>query len=144
MVAPMLVLVACCCFLGLAPLAVAPVLDKAVAAWAPELRGTAPALATLAPLGWISVMGSLLLTGLLVLGALLWLCLRRSAVTSDVTWGCGYVAPTPRMQYTSSSFGQILVGLFGWALRPRLSLPKAAPLFPTPTSFHSEVPDPVL
>jgi hydrogenase-4 component B len=48
------------------------------------------------------------------------------------------------MQYTSSSFAQILVGLFGWALRPRRCQPEHLPLFPAKTRFHSEVADPVL
>jgi hydrogenase-4 component B len=48
------------------------------------------------------------------------------------------------MQYTSSSFAQILVGLFGWALRPRTRTPGKLPLFPNKTDFYSEVPDAVL
>jgi hypothetical protein len=48
------------------------------------------------------------------------------------------------MQYTSSSFGQLLVGLFGWALRPRAHGPGELPLFPQGAAFHSEVHDPVL
>ena len=60
------------------------------------------------------------------------------------TWGCGYSAPTPRMQYTSSSFAQMLVGLFRWALRPRTHRPRNLPLFPQKVDFHSDVPDPVL
>jgi len=38
----------------------------------------------------------------------------------------------------------MLVGLFGWALRPRTHRPKNLPLFRDKTSFHSEVPDAVL
>ena len=75
---------------------------------------------------------------------MLWLRLRRGVVASGATWGCGYVAPTPRMQYTSSSFAQMLVGLFAWALRPRTHRPRDLPLFPRKTDFHSEVPDTVL
>ena len=48
------------------------------------------------------------------------------------------------MQYTSSSFGQMLVGLFGWVLRPRVHGPRNLPLFPQTTDFHSHVPDTVL
>jgi hydrogenase-4 component B len=48
------------------------------------------------------------------------------------------------MQYTSSSFAQMLVGIFGWVLRPRTRQPKELPLFPGETDFHSEVPDRVL
>ena len=48
------------------------------------------------------------------------------------------------MQYTSSSFAQMLVGLFGWALRPRVHKPHDLPLFPQQADFHSEVGDTVL
>jgi hydrogenase-4 component B len=141
---PMGVLVACCFFIGLAPGLVAPVLQEAVTAWSPELRGWHLGVATLAPLGWVSAMGALLLAGLALTGIVLKLLLRNSVVSAGPTWGCGYVAPTPRMQYTSSSFAQMLVGLFGWVLRPRVRRPVIEGLFPQKTSFHSEVPDPVL
>ena len=48
------------------------------------------------------------------------------------------------MQYTSSSFAEMLVGLFGWALRPRVRRPGEMGLFPQKTGFHSELPDTVL
>ena len=75
---------------------------------------------------------------------LLWVRLHGSIVNSGPTWGCGFTAPTPRMQYTSSSFAEMLVALFGWALRPRTHFPKVLALFPQRTVFHSEVRDPVL
>ncbi len=142
MIVPMLVLVGCCLVIGLAPARVTPVLELAVAAWMPEVS-TAP-IETLAPLEWISVMGVLLVVGLLVVGGLYALLLRRSPVEKGPTWGCGYVAPTARMQYSSSSFAGMLVGLFGWALLPRRQQPGDLPLFPPPTRFHSDVPDAVL
>jgi hydrogenase-4 component B len=144
MVGPMGVLVACCSLIGLAPILVAPILGSAVSAWDPGLKDASPRLTALAPLGWITVMGLLLTAALLAGGVLLWLRLRYRVVEKGATWGCGYVAPTPRMQYTSSSFAQMLVGLFAWALRPHSRRPKDLPLFPQKTAFHSEVPDPVL
>jgi hydrogenase-4 component B len=48
------------------------------------------------------------------------------------------------MQYTSSSFAEMLVGLFSWALRPHTHRPGDLPLFPQSTTFHSEVADVVL
>jgi hydrogenase-4 component B len=48
------------------------------------------------------------------------------------------------MQYTSSSFAQMLVSLFAWALRPRTQQPSELPLFPGETRFNSDVPDTVL
>jgi hydrogenase-4 component B len=144
MVGPMGVLVAGCFLIGLAPVLIAPIFGKAVSAWDPGLRDAGPRLTALAPLGWITVMSLLLIAALLLGSVVLWLRLRHSVVEKGATWGCGYAAPTPRMQYTSSSFAQMLVGLFGWALRPRTHQPRDLPLFPQKTDFHSEVPDTVL
>jgi hydrogenase-4 component B len=171
MLGPMAVLVACCFLIGLAPLLITPVLENGVLAWAPEardalqgtrgvelmhpgseLRGlTHPGSPLLAPLGWITIMGLALIAVLLITGTGLWLWLRRSVVEKGATWGCGYVAPTSRMQYTSASFAQMLVALFAWALRPRtLSVGWPAPpagvlhFFPQKTEFHSTVSDTVL
>ncbi len=144
MIAPMGVLTACCGFIGLFPALLAPVLGRAIAAWSPEAADAGSRLAILAPLGWISAMGLLLLV-LLGLGcAALWQRLRAGDLASGSTWGCGYAAPTARMQYTSSSFAQMLVGLFAWALRPQVHRPGEMPLFPEKTAFHSHVPDTVL
>jgi hydrogenase-4 component B len=144
MLGPMAVLVACCCFIGLAPGLVAPVLGQGVSAWAPELEDVGTRLALLAPFGWITGMGLLLAGAVALAGAWLGLRLRRQPPATGPTWGCGYAAPTARMQYTSSSFAQMLVALFGWALRPRTHRPAAMDLFPQRTEFHSEVPDTVL
>lgn len=144
MLAPMGVLVACCLVIGLAPLLIAPILGKAVSDWAPSTRDAGTRLVTLAPLDWISAMGLVLIAALLAAGTMLWLRLRSNVMEKGATWGCGYTAPTPRMQYTSSSFAQMLVGLFGWALRPRTDKPKDLPLFPKKADFHSAVPDMVL
>jgi hydrogenase-4 component B len=89
-------------------------------------------------------MGLLLVSGLLICSASLAVRLRQSVVEGGATWGCGYAAPTARMQYTSSSFAQMLVALFGWALRPRVRGPGKLALFPHQNTFHSAVPDAVL
>lgn len=144
MLGPQAVLVACCVGIGLAPHRVAPVFDSAVAAWAPALPDARPHLAALAPLDRISAASVGLTAALLVASALLWARLRRQAPATDTTWGCGYIAPTARMQYTASSFAQMLVALFGWALRPRVRAPRDLGLFPPKSGFATEVPDAVL
>jgi len=121
---------------------VVPVLGMAVADWAPGISNAEARLATLAPLGWITVMSVALLVAL-VLGAALLRWRSRGAATGP-TWGCGYIAPTARMQYSASSFAQMLVGLLHWVLRPRVHKPGGLRLFPSAASFHSAVPDPVL
>lgn len=144
MLAPMAVLVGCCLLIGIAPLLVAPVLTGVVNAWAPEIAASDHTLTSLAPLDWIGVLAVSLLGGIAVVGALLWCLLYRGRVDAAPTWGCGYAAPTPRMQYTASSFAQMLVGLFAWALRPNRHAPTDATLFPQSATFHSDVPDAVL
>jgi hydrogenase-4 component B len=144
MVAPMGTLVACCFLIGLAPIVVVPMIGKAISAWDPSLTNAGTRLMALAPLNRIMIMEALLTAALAVVGTLLWLRLRKSTVETGLTWGCGYVAPTSRMQYTSSSFAQMLVDLFGWALRPRTHRAESTVLFPEKTDFHSEVPDAVL
>ena len=89
-------------------------------------------------------MGLLLVVALVFASSLLWFQLRRAPVASGTTWGCGYSAPSPRMQYTSSSFAQMLVGMFAWVLRPRTHRTIDLPLFPQHADFHSDVPDAVL
>jgi hypothetical protein len=80
----------------------------------------------------------------LLAGGVFWVWVRRVSVVSGPTWGCGYAATSPRVQYTSSSFAQMLVGLFAWALRPKVREPGELALFPQQTHFHSNVPDVVL
>jgi hydrogenase-4 component B len=172
MLGPMVVLAACCFLIGIAPRLLTPILDEAISTWAremivvrqmilvrqlermleeempfleqaPTVPGM-PAIADQAPLYWISFMAVLLFAGLMLAGGLLWSQLRRGGVTRGPTWGCGYLAATPRIQYTSSSFAQMLVGLFGWVLRPRTRAPHNLPLFPGKSSFHSEVHETVL
>ncbi len=144
MIGPMSVLVGCCFLIGLAPRRVAPMLASGISAWAPSLNEPGSRLVSLAPLNWITTMGLLLVAALMLAGSLLRFQVARAPVASGATWGCGYLAPTPRMQYTSSSFAQMLVGMFAWVLRPRTHGPEELPLFPRQANFHSEVPDAVL
>ena len=68
---------------------------------------------------------------------------RRAALTT--TWDCGYAAGSPRIQYTASSFAQILVGLFRWAVLPDEHRPRLNGPFPAAGQrFETHTPDPVL
>ncbi len=48
------------------------------------------------------------------------------------------------MQYTATSFAQMIVGLFAPVLRPHVHHPQVAGLFPAPAAAHSHVDDAVL
>ena len=73
-----------------------------------------------------------------------WLLVRKRDTVEYETWGCGYLAPTARMQYTSSSFAATLVGLFSGILRPHTKTPLIQGHFPKPVAFRSHVPEALL
>lgn len=142
MLGPMGVLAACCALIGLAPLLAAPALNAAVACWARGLPLQPPAVENLAPLG---VLGGVSLalacaTAAVGLGA----ALRGRRKYKVGTWDCGYARPTERMQYSASSFAQMLVRMFRWFLRPRLHVPRLEEPFPGPSSMHGHVDDAVM
>ncbi|MDD4871981.1 MAG: proton-conducting transporter membrane subunit [Kiritimatiellae bacterium] len=67
--------------------------------------------------------------------------MSRKHQANAVTWDCGYLAPTAKMQYTASSFAQPITRLFQTFLRTtrRISAPDG--LFPKSASFSSETND---
>jgi hydrogenase-4 component B len=139
---PMMALAACCVLIGLAPVLVSPILDKAIAAWMPELQLDRMSVATLVPLESIGMMSIALIVTAAVLTMILARCVRAAKEVN--TWDCGYARPTNRMEYSASSFAQMIVSLFRWVLRPQVHRPAMEPLFPRPTKMHSEVNDVVL
>ncbi len=141
---PMAALAAACVLIGIVPSLVAPILDAAVSAWAPQwAEGRAP-LAQSAPLGAVSGVAVALLAVVAVAGLILRTRTRLGAAGTVGTWDCGYARPGPTMQYSSSSFAQVLVRVFSWALWPQEHAPRIRGVFPRPASFHSHVPEIVL
>lgn len=135
MLAPLLVLGGLVVALGLAPWLVTPLLDTFIATTHPM---EAPrALADLAPLHLLSLVGLALVGLCALLFALLDRRLRRASFRTAPTWDCGYAEPTPRMQYTASSLGASLT-------RARERRPELTGLHPHPSRFLREVPDLVL
>ena len=83
--------------------------------------------------------------GVAAVTALLLLLRRRLLANRDVrvtvTWDCGYTAPTPRMQYTASSFVHPLTSLFQPVLGTHTHwVPPLGP-FPPEASFSTKTPD---
>ena len=144
MLAPMWILATCCVLIGVLPAVVLGMLDRAIAQWTRGAPGATPGVGTYVPIGWITAV-SLALLMLVSLGVL-WLA-RSPANTSARaagTWDCGYARPTPRMQYSGSSFSQMVVELLGWVLWPRSSPPRITGVFGAGEAFESDVPDLVL
>jgi hydrogenase-4 component B len=70
------------------------------------------------------------------------LLLRGRAVTQGPTWGCGFTAPTPRMQYTASSFAAPLLAPLARLMRPSLRKKRPKGIFPKGAAFKSHYDDP--
>ncbi len=145
MLVPMLLLGGGCLAIGLAPAGIAGLLQQVSRSVLPEVVGQAGVLLSrLVPLTALSATAVLLLT----LSAVLWWWYRRlisGHSGSAPTWGCGYQRPVPRMQYTASSFAEMLIGLFAFALMPeRHRTGNMKGLFPGPARLTSHVPEAVL
>jgi hydrogenase-4 component B len=142
MLAPMAALAAACAAIGLFPAAALPALRRGAAAWS-QLAPAAlapPSERAAEAAGTITLAAAALLAA--VAAVALWRRRARGPVAE--TWGCGYAAPTARMQYTGSSFAQMLTLRFGWAFFPRARVEPPRGPFPASAAFSSHVPDTVL
>ncbi len=144
MLTPMGLLAICCLIIGLFPSSLAGYLLSAVAVVTPTAASGSRAFLTFAPLGWISVLGAVVLSLTLLLTGLFSLIRRSSPYCERVTWDCGYLQPTPRTQYTASSFAEMLVKLLAGVLRPRCEQPRLKAIFSGPSSFASHLPEALL
>jgi hypothetical protein len=132
--------------IGLFPAVLVSPLARAAGAWA-RLRP-----AVLAPAAERAAGGALRVSAialaLLALTAGLVLLRRRLArgrpEAAAETWGCGFAAPTARIQYTGSSFAELLLARFSWVVRPHGERPQLHAPFPGPAAFRTHVPDAVL
>lgn len=127
---PMVLLAAACLLTGVVPQILLWLVTPATAFFGSPEAGRLAADGSLVPLTvFARVNGALLL-----LVALLWvgyrLRLRQTGVAAAPTWGCGYPAPTPRMQYTGTSFSEQLVNLLGVFALPHRRFPCIAGIMP--------------
>jgi hydrogenase-4 component B len=137
---PMVALAAVCVAIGLAPLVFWPAVARAASAWNPAWAG----LEAPPSLGAISVANVTLTLGAVVAVSLLWRRTLRNGVRRELTWDCGYAAPSARMQYTAGSFAATITEWFSWVLRPlrRREIPAGA--FPAHASLEERTPETVL
>lgn len=90
----------------------------------------------------VSGFGAALIGLAALLAAARALALARRRVGSAPTWDCGYAAPSPRMQYTASSFAQPLTDAFAMILKTRRDVVPPRGLFPQDAAFESHTADP--
>ncbi len=103
-----------------------------------ELQATDAPLAVLGNVNaWTLIAGVTAAMGLLALT-------RKRVQAQGPTWGCGYVQPTARMQYTGRSFAEMIAEhVLPRLLRPRTSRTAPQGLFPSGGEFAAECPEPV-
>ena len=133
---PMGILAVGCVAIGVAPRALAGVLERVVAAAGGPAGRVDAALASIQ--AFAIILAAVLLAVLGLAGVL------SRGVRREPTWGCGYAAPSARMQYTASSFARTLVGLFSWAIPMTAHAPGRLPLFPAAAAAETHPGDPVL
>ncbi|HOL31057.1 MAG TPA: proton-conducting transporter membrane subunit [Anaerohalosphaeraceae bacterium] len=90
-----------------------------------------------------SIAAASILLLMLAAGAALlrWKILRGRTTAEEQTWGCGFAAPTPRMQYTGSSFAQPIVDMFRAVLGSRRKVVRITEFFPRQAEFETHTPD---
>lgn len=114
MLAPSAALALVCAAIGLAPGFVVEGLRHVVAALVPGTFDLPQVIGL--PLDRLGTFAALTWTAIAVVALVLRAMIDRNGSTESTTWGCGYAAPTARMQYVPGSFSE----LFAEHLLPRL------------------------
>jgi len=145
MTGPMVVLALCCLAAGMAPLLLLRLITPVVRAYGDVTENVMMQVTGQVPLLQLTIANSALIILCLVIGALYLRRLRSRPNALGSTWGCGYLAPTPRMQYTGTSFSELVVSLLGNIVSPRRRRPSLdAVALPRPARFCYEVTETVL
>lgn len=137
---PVVALAAACVGAALA----APALGAAAAPLLASLGVTGTGLpaavaGTLAPVAWLNAA---LLVALVGVG--LWVARAAAGAAATETWGCGYAAPTARMQYTGRGLVELASArLWPAPLRAPLAVRPPQGAWPDGASFVSDPSDPL-
>lgn len=129
---PMIVLAILCPLVGM----MSPLLIPALASAVQVIGGPNVRLAASQLSGATSVLTSVVVTTSILIGLVIALALLRRmllanrSVRASETWGCGYVRPTVRMQYTGTSFSQPLTDWFQPIVQGTKTEPVIAEYFP--------------
>jgi formate hydrogenlyase subunit 3/multisubunit Na+/H+ antiporter MnhD subunit len=128
-------------------------------AFAPQvyLKVIGNALMTMVPMhgdmnqiaGFANTISGISLYSLLFIGitTAIWLVrsfiMKKRIQRTDATWGCGYVAPTSRIQYTGKSFSKPLGKIFNFILIEKKHYEELSPgeIFPAKRSYVSHYHD---
>ena len=104
-------------------------------------RVTAAPSDAVGPLLAITRVAVVLLVLIAVLALLRLVLLRGRPVTRAATWGCGYIAPTTRMQYTAVSFAKPLLTPFAPVIHARVYEEGPTGYFPANANYEEHLGD---
>ena len=145
MIGPMASLAALCVFIGLCPGPVLSLVERAAAVVSGvPLDAARPALSgVIAGARVIGLVGACVIAAG---GLLAWARRRllRDGASMGVTWGCGFAAPSARMQYSASSFAQPLTRAFAPILGAHARLSVAGGYWPSRAAFSTHTQDRIL
>lgn len=144
MVVPMILLGTSCVLAALFPRVLLSLFARTVESvfQVPAASFRAALEASPSPLGVLSDLNAVVWVMIALVGLLLALVVRRGRVAAGPTWGCGYLAPAPRIQYTGQSFSELMVSrLFprAWQPKTRVSAPRG--VFPAAAKMTTSYPD---
>ncbi len=125
--------------IALSPSLLLPMLRRVVAVVAPAL---APDPSSIALVDTLSQVGIASLAFILITSALYFVrskIMSRRPAAVGPTWGCGYVAPNNRMQYTGKSFSKSLSKLLAFITSEEKKYTEIPPeaVFPASRSYQS-------
>jgi hydrogenase-4 component B len=135
MVAPMAVLALLCLVAGICAPLLLRVVEPAVIFYGSIPSDGFAQVTGMVPLSTIAVVNVILLALVLAVRISYGRKLAHLPQASTTTWGCGYLAASPRSQYTGTSFSELAVSLLGVIVAPRRSLPKIIGALPGASRF---------
>jgi hydrogenase-4 component B len=144
MTSAMGILAGICILIGVLPAFATRLVEPVIASIFPQRLTVLPSIQTSAGLYGVSIAAAILILAIILLAVFYVNRLKSAPMGESGTWDCGYAAPSASMQYTASSFAEMLVGIFGGVLRPDRHTPNTAALFPSQERFQSHVPEVVL
>jgi hydrogenase-4 component B len=137
---PMLALAVACAVVGLLPEPLVHASLRAAAAIDGRLA-VAEVRPALDLVGDVGRVGALTLAAIAALYGLRLLLYRGKSVRRAPTWGCGYTRPSPRMQYTGTSYAASLLEFFRPLAPQSVDARPVQGLFPGPAGHASHVHD---
>jgi hydrogenase-4 component B len=139
---PLYIIVAVMFVIGLFPRLILEPVFAVIQSFGPENDFIRPA-GMVNSLTWVGRSSLILVSFIGLLFLLRKIINGKRQVELSPTWGCGYIAPTPALQYTGKSFSKSLAKLFGFITieGKKYNELKTGSIFPSPrnyTSFYLE------